>query len=144
MINSNSIYIANNARTYVTHVVYLLFMLNLRMSAYHMCLPYVFCSTLLSFGKSGCSTPAASKMEPFVTKVNSWKSLLLLERAPSYITYIHVYTYIHVCIYIYIYIYIWYSPVKDYLKVGLSGMYIYIYEFKLKDLDIQYLCCLLW
>ena len=107
MINSNSIYIANNARTYVTHVVYLLFMLNLRMSAYHMCLPYVFCSTLLSFGKSGCSTPAASKMEPFVTKVNSWKSLLLLERAPSYITYIHVYTYIHVCIYIYIYIYIY-------------------------------------
>ena len=101
MINSNSIYIANNARTYVTHVVYLLFMLNLRMSAYHMFLPYVFCSTLLSFGKSGCSTPAASKMEPFVTKVNSWKSLLLLERAPSYITYIHVYTYIHVCIYIY-------------------------------------------
>ena len=47
------------------------------------CLPYVFNSTLLVFCMSGSRTPAASKMEPIVTKVNSWKSLQLLERTPS-------------------------------------------------------------
>ena len=39
---------------------------------------YVFYSTLLAFGMGRLRTPAKSKMEHFVTKVNSWKSLLLL------------------------------------------------------------------
>ena len=47
------------------------------------CLPFVFCSTLLAFGMGGSRTLAASKIEHFVTKVNSYRSLLLLERAPS-------------------------------------------------------------
>ena len=44
---------------------------------------YVFCSILFGFGMGRPRTHTASKMEPFVKKVNSWKSLLLLERAPS-------------------------------------------------------------
>ena len=43
----------------------------------------MFCSILFGFGMGRPRTHTASKMEPFVKKVNSWKSLLLLERAPS-------------------------------------------------------------
>ena len=74
----NSIFIAKNARICINFVVYLLFMLPLRMTANH-----VFCSTLLAFGMSRPRTPAISKTVPFVTKANNCKSLILLERASS-------------------------------------------------------------
>ena len=39
---------------------------------------HVFCSTLVAFVMGGSRTPAAFKMEFFVTKVNGLKLLLLL------------------------------------------------------------------
>ena len=47
-------------------------------------LQYMSCSTLFVFGFGRPRTPIASKIEPIVTKVNSWKSLLFLEIAASY------------------------------------------------------------
>ena len=41
------------------------------------CLPYAFSTTLFVFDLGRPRTPAASNIEPFVTKDNSWKSLKL-------------------------------------------------------------------
>ena len=35
------------------------------------CVPYVFCSTVLTFGMGKPRTPAGSRMEPFVAELNS-------------------------------------------------------------------------
>ena len=70
-----SIFIAKNTRICITHIVYLLFMLPLRMTNNHMCSVLLF----LPFGMGRPKTPAASKIKPFVRKRNSWshdKSIL--------------------------------------------------------------------
>ena len=61
------------------------------------CIMHVFCSTFIAFafGMGRFRTPAASNMESFVKKVNSWKSLLLLERASPFI-YIHLHRDIYI------------------------------------------------
>ena len=84
MLHFKFIFIAYSAHVSILHVVYLIFYVTRKNNS----LPYGFCSTLLAFGMGGSRTSAASKIEPFVAKVNSWKSLLLLERASSYINFI--------------------------------------------------------
>ena len=65
-----SIFIAKNTRICTKHIVYLLFMLPLRMTTNHMCSVLLF----LPFGMGRPRTPAASKIKPFVRKRNSCKS----------------------------------------------------------------------
>ena len=70
-----SIFIVKNTRICITHIVYLLFMLPLRMTNNHMCSVLLF----LPFGMGRPKTPAASMIKPFVRKRNSWshdKSIL--------------------------------------------------------------------
>ena len=87
----NSIFLANNFHIYSNACCLFAFYVTLKND----CLPCVlFYSSYLWHGQTQ-NPLEGSKVESFVIKVNSWKSLVLLESAQSFI-YIYIYIYIDI------------------------------------------------